>query len=76
MSDILYWLLAWFLVSVPVSLVLAQLLKAASEQLQPEETERRLQIRGSGRRPFRLEEAPSRPRRRSPPLGASPAASR
>ena len=76
MSDIFYWLLAWFLVSVPVSLVLAQLLKAASEQLQPEETEQRLEIRGSGRRPFHLEEIPSRPRRRSPPLGASPAASR
>jgi hypothetical protein len=33
LSDILYWLLVWFLVSMPASLVLAQMLKAASEQL-------------------------------------------
>jgi hypothetical protein len=44
---ILYWLLLWILVSMPASLVLAQLLKAASEQLQWEESERLLGIRRS-----------------------------
>jgi hypothetical protein len=40
LSGIWYWLLLWILVSIPTSLVLAQLLKAASEQLQREESER------------------------------------
>jgi hypothetical protein len=55
LSDILYWLFLWFLVSIPVALVLAQLLKAASVQLQLEEAERRLELRGSDGHPFDLE---------------------
>jgi hypothetical protein len=47
MSGIFYWLLVWILVSMPASLVLAQLLKAASEQFQREESERLLGIRRS-----------------------------
>ena len=46
LSGILYWLLVWFLAGIPASLVLAQLLKAASEQLEREESERLLGIRG------------------------------
>jgi hypothetical protein len=45
LSGILYWLLVWFLAGIPASLLLAQLLKAASEQLQREEDERLLGIR-------------------------------
>jgi hypothetical protein len=45
LSGILYWLLAWFLAGIPASLVLAQLLKAASEQLEHEENARWLGIR-------------------------------
>jgi hypothetical protein len=44
LSGIWYWLLLWVLVSIPTSLVLAQLLKAASEQLQREESERLLGV--------------------------------
>ena len=44
LSGILYWLLVWFLAGIPASLVLAQLLKAASEQLEREESERLLGI--------------------------------
>jgi hypothetical protein len=44
MSGIFYWLLVWILVSMPASLVLAQLLKAASEQFQREQSERLLGI--------------------------------
>ena len=47
LSGIFYWLVVWILVSMPASLVLAQLLKAASEQLQREEKERLLGIRRS-----------------------------
>ena len=32
----LYWLIDWLLVSIPLALVVAQLLKAASEQLERE----------------------------------------
>ena len=45
LSGILYWLLVWFLAGIPASLVLAQLLKAASEQLEHEENARLLGIR-------------------------------
>ena len=45
LSGILYWLLVWFLAGIPGSLVLAQLLKAASEELEREETEGLLGIR-------------------------------
>jgi hypothetical protein len=45
LSGILYWLLVWFLAGIPASLVLAQLLKAASEQLEREESARLLGIR-------------------------------
>ena len=44
LSGILYWLLVWFLAGIPASLVLAQLLKAASEQLEREQSERLLGI--------------------------------
>jgi hypothetical protein len=44
LSGILYWLLVWFLAGTPASLVLAQLLKAASEELEREESERLLGI--------------------------------
>jgi hypothetical protein len=47
LSGIFYWLLVWILVSMPASLVLAQLLKAASEQLQREESECLVGIRRS-----------------------------
>jgi hypothetical protein len=47
LSGIFYWLVVWILVSMPASLVLAQLLKAASEQLQREESERLLGIHRS-----------------------------
>ena len=47
LSGIFYWLLVWILVSMPASLVLAQLLKAASQQLQREESERLLGIHRS-----------------------------
>jgi hypothetical protein len=47
LSGIFYSLLVWILVSMPASLVLAQLLKAASEQLEREESERLLLIRRS-----------------------------
>jgi hypothetical protein len=43
------WSSGFFLMSMPASLVLAQLLKAASEQLQREESERLLGIRSSRR---------------------------
>jgi hypothetical protein len=45
LSGILYWLLVWFLAGIPASLVLAQLLKAASEQLEREESARLVGIR-------------------------------
>lgn len=75
LSGISYWLLVWFLVSIPVSLMLAQLLKAASERLLCEETERRLEIRQSGCHPSRPEEVACLPRGRMLPLGAGPAIS-
>ena len=64
MSGIFYWLLVWILVSMPASLVLAQLLKAASEQLQREERERLLGIRRSRQ----YEERRSAIRRSAPAL--------
>jgi hypothetical protein len=45
LSGILYWLLVWFLAGIPASLVLAQLLKAASEQLEREESARLVGLR-------------------------------
>jgi hypothetical protein len=45
LSGILYWLLVWFLAGIPAALVLAQLLKAASEQHEREQSERLLGIR-------------------------------
>jgi hypothetical protein len=45
LSGILYWLLVWFLAGIPASLVLAQLLKAASEQLEREESARLIGLR-------------------------------
>jgi hypothetical protein len=62
LSGILYWLLVWFLAGIPASLVLAQLLKAASEQLEREESERLLGIRR-----FRPNEGLRNPIRRSAP---------
>jgi hypothetical protein len=62
LSGIWYWLLVWILVSIPTSLVLAQLLKAASEQLQREESERLLGIR----RPRQSDEPRSAIRRSAP----------
>ncbi len=44
LSGILYWLLVWFLAGIPASLILAQLLKAASEQLEREESARLLGV--------------------------------
>jgi hypothetical protein len=66
LSGILYWLLVWFLAGIPASLLLAQLLKAASEQLEREESERLLGIRR-----FRLNEGLRSPIRRSAPAPRS-----
>ena len=66
LSGILYWLLVWFLAGIPASLVLAQLLKAASEELEREETEGLLGIRR-----FRHNEGLRRPIRRSAPAHRS-----
>jgi hypothetical protein len=68
LSDLLYWLIVWLLVSVPLALVVAQLLKATSEQLEREETEW-LKMQTSGGRPFYFE-IPSRSRRSRPRLSA------